>query len=223
MGRIVSEQTRERNRVRARERYRRLIRPTKQRNNKSWRFDEPLGKWLKKCPRCEEVKTEDEYPPSTQGRRYPICRVCKNARDRGWQKDHLQKFRINGARYRERHHEEVKERKRRRYANFTPEQREHHMAQGAMRRARKYTDKVELVTRSQIVARDGEACYLCGASPARSPTLDHVIPLKRGGEHTAANLRVACKKCNDKKARRLLSELTWGIYGEINARKAATP
>jgi 5-methylcytosine-specific restriction endonuclease McrA len=30
-------------------------------------------------------------------------------------------------------------------------------------------------------------------------TLDHVIPLTRGGAHTASNLRVACRSCNSSK------------------------
>jgi 5-methylcytosine-specific restriction endonuclease McrA len=32
-----------------------------------------------------------------------------------------------------------------------------------------------------------------------SPSLDHVVPLARGGEHTYGNVRTACLGCNVRK------------------------
>lgn len=69
---------------------------------------------------------------------------------------------------------------------------------------------VERVERDVVLDRDGWVCYICGTdtkaatSPfdASSPTIDHVIPLSRGGEHTYANVRCACLHCNSSKADR---------------------
>jgi 5-methylcytosine-specific restriction endonuclease McrA len=58
-------------------------------------------------------------------------------------------------------------------------------------------------TTAQIDARVayyGGKCWMCG-DPA--DTIDHVIPLSRGGSNWPANLRPACKSCNcSKKARK---------------------
>lgn len=57
-------------------------------------------------------------------------------------------------------------------------------------------------TGGQIKARIdyyGGLCYLCG-DPYQS--VDHVIPLARGGTAWAANIRPACLRCNSKKGAR---------------------
>lgn len=67
---------------------------------------------------------------------------------------------------------------------------------------------IEHVDDRVIIARDGSSCYLCHRElTAFEITLDHVIPLARGGFHTVDNLRVACRRCNRKKSNYLLSEL----------------
>lgn len=68
--------------------------------------------------------------------------------------------------------------------------------------------RTEKIDRAAIIARDGRVCYLCGKSNLRGRdlTLDHVVPLFRGGNHTADNLRVACDYCNKSKGARTLTE-----------------
>ncbi|WP_425608698.1 HNH endonuclease [Streptomyces albipurpureus] len=61
--------------------------------------------------------------------------------------------------------------------------------------------------------RDDWCCHLCGedidrdvVAPAPlAPTLDHVVPIARGGAHTMINLRAAHFRCNSAKG----SRLTW--------------
>ncbi|MFA5053659.1 MAG: HNH endonuclease signature motif containing protein [Parcubacteria group bacterium] len=51
-------------------------------------------------------------------------------------------------------------------------------------------------------------CYLCGAHPGiGNRHVDHIVPLARGGKHEAANLAIACKRCNLVKSDKLCSEL----------------
>lgn len=65
------------------------------------------------------------------------------------------------------------------------------------------------VHREDIIMRDASTCYLCGEHLERAAvTLDHVIPLVRGGEHSEANLKVCCLPCNLRKGARTLEELT---------------
>lgn len=56
-------------------------------------------------------------------------------------------------------------------------------------------------------------CYYCGreARPVEL-TMDHIIPLARGGTSTRANLVPCCKECNNKK--KTLLPLEWQEYME---------
>lgn len=63
--------------------------------------------------------------------------------------------------------------------------------------------RIERIDRESIIMRDGSRCYLCGSDlPRQAITLDHVIPLARGGAHAEDNLRVACRPCNSRKGAR---------------------
>jgi 5-methylcytosine-specific restriction protein A len=41
-------------------------------------------------------------------------------------------------------------------------------------------------------------CFACGTE--QSLTLDHVIPLTRGGDNDPSNFQVLCRRCNSRKA-----------------------
>lgn len=48
-----------------------------------------------------------------------------------------------------------------------------------------------------IFQRDGHACRYCGQG--RNLTVDHVLPLSRGGDNAQDNLVTACRSCNSSK------------------------
>lgn len=78
--------------------------------------------------------------------------------------------------------------------------------------------------RSAIIARD-RCCLRCGASSRL--TVDHVIPLSRGGTNDSANLQTLCRKCNASKGNRTCDDYrAEGVESvEFRPRKvtAATP
>lgn len=54
-------------------------------------------------------------------------------------------------------------------------------------------------------------CHYCGAQvPPKELTLDHVLPLVRGGKSTRGNCVPACKECNSRKQHLLPVE--WEEY-----------
>jgi len=57
------------------------------------------------------------------------------------------------------------------------------------------------LSRREIFVRDDYTCQYCGAH-MRELTLDHVVPLHRGGAHTWENLVSACPRCNHRKGGR---------------------
>lgn len=54
-------------------------------------------------------------------------------------------------------------------------------------------------------------CYYCGrATPSKELTMDHIVPISRGGKSTKNNLVPACKECNTQKKQLLPME--WEQY-----------
>jgi len=67
----------------------------------------------------------------------------------------------------------------------------------------------EPVRFTEIAERDKGLCHMCGKRMGRqvwphplSPSLDHVIPLSRGGVHDPTNVRLAHLGCNVAKGNR---------------------
>ena len=58
-------------------------------------------------------------------------------------------------------------------------------------------------------------CYYCAQKVAyRDLSMDHLVPLARGGRSTKNNLVPACKDCNNKK--KSMMPLEWEEYLEKN-------
>lgn len=105
-------------------------------------------------------------------------------------------------------HEENKDKHRElclRWGREHPEKRRHDCS---IRRARKLGVLVERFKGAEVFERDGWHCKLCGhevlrtweRGNIRSPELDHIIPLSRGGVHSRANTQLLCSRCNNRKA-----------------------
>lgn len=62
-------------------------------------------------------------------------------------------------------------------------------------------------SRKNVFLRDRYSCQYCHKRfPASDLTLDHVIPVSRGGKTTWDNIVTACKKCNRRKGGRTPKE-----------------
>ncbi|MFO7667788.1 MAG: HNH endonuclease [Desulfobacterales bacterium] len=54
-------------------------------------------------------------------------------------------------------------------------------------------------------------CFYCGRSfPAKELTMDHIVPIARGGKSTKGNIVTACKECNN--AKKQLLPIEWENY-----------
>ena len=67
----------------------------------------------------------------------------------------------------------------------------------------------ERFTVHELIARDGRDCGICGAAipnvaypDPQSPSIDHIVPLSRGGEHTLNNARATHLICNVRRGNR---------------------
>lgn len=80
-----------------------------------------------------------------------------------------------------------------------------------MRRAAKMALPRERVDRNVVFERDDYACQICmepldmdaARSTPLAPTVDHIVPLSKGGHHTYANTQAAHFRCNTAKGDRI--------------------
>lgn len=64
-------------------------------------------------------------------------------------------------------------------------------------------------------------CYYCYRKVGRANlTMDHIVPLSRGGKSTKGNLVPACKDCNNKK--KYLLPIEWEEYLKILSERSHT-
>lgn len=83
--------------------------------------------------------------------------------------------------------------------------------QEVRRRSLMAEQKIEPVDAFRVYDRDGWRCQLCRRPVDRAldgnarmgPTLDHVVPLALGGEHSYANTQLAHRRCNLAKGAKL--------------------
>lgn len=72
-------------------------------------------------------------------------------------------------------------------------------------RADRYGRDFEVIIKEDVFAADRWRCQICGcrvlkrSGQERSATLDHIIPMARGGHHVLANAQTACSACNSRK------------------------
>lgn len=146
---------------------------------------------LRLCGDCGQwVALEDYNTNSRKTGPKSMCRECERIRNvawreanptywQSWQKDNAQKTRDISNR----------------------------------RRAKKFSREHEKIDRDLVFERDGYECKLC-MKPLDmaakfphpwSPTLDHIIPLNKGGHHLYVNLQAAHFRCNTAKGDRILT------------------
>lgn len=62
--------------------------------------------------------------------------------------------------------------------------------------------------RVSVIDRDGHKCRYCGKSGLykRALTLDHLVPVVRGGKDELSNVVVSCMHCNCKKGKKSVEQ-----------------
>lgn len=65
--------------------------------------------------------------------------------------------------------------------------------------------KKEIVNPMVVFNRDSNKCMWCGST--KELTIDHKIPLSKGGEDTYNNCWTLCRKCNQSKSNKTIQDL----------------
>ena len=85
-------------------------------------------------------------------------------------------------------------------------------------------------SREAVLRRDGYACAYCGVQTGERYrgrilvksdfTVDHILPISRGGKNTWGNTVCACASCNQRKANRLPHEASMKLLWEPKTPRA---
>lgn len=127
---------------------------------------------------------------------------------RAWRQKNPKKVALYAKKYRESNPEKVREFCR----AWSKQNLEWWRLKSHRRRAQKTNSMLEAITDRDIELKFSLWHYHCAYCllpqellPAKL-TIDHVVPLCRGGQHTIDNIVPACSRCNSSKGKKLVSE-----------------
>jgi 5-methylcytosine-specific restriction endonuclease McrA len=161
------------------------------------------------CIKCKVVKSYSDFHKNkrTSTGVHNRCKVCQNQASKERYKLEGQKLREQMAAQRARDYEHRIEIERASRAKRKEAQRPRKNARQQIRN--------RLVKGSKFIVLDKELrklysqpCFMCDTKENLS--IDHIIPLVRGGNHSIGNLMTLCRPCNASKGKRLLVE--WSRY-----------
>lgn len=147
------------------------------------------GDWVKFCASCQTVKPLEDFRRVLKS--YGNCKSC-----------HLKT--VMTAYYNATPEQNQRKRERAKRFSASPKG----IKLRATRRARlRGAEIVIKFHKSEIIKRDGLACYLCGKKlTEKTAEIEHILPLSRGGNHKPENVKLACKPCNSSKNSKTLTE-----------------
>lgn len=165
----------------------------------------------KACVSCSELKERSEFYRSAKSKDgfRADCIPCMKAKNKqSYFRNH--EANLNRARERESHPQ------RKAYVAkclkaYTPANRDKAAKRAAERRALLRSAMVDRsITMDGLRARLGDCCTYCGVTllfgsenrrkyDPRMASMEHVLPLSRGGSHSWGNVKLACLRCNHSK------------------------
>jgi len=87
------------------------------------------------------------------------------------------------------------------------------MTETTKRRHKRLPPKQMWYRKSLLIEQYGMKCFWCECDlTAETLTIDHYIPLSRGGSNKPKNLRIACKACNNKRGNTMPEETVKTIH-----------
>ena len=165
-----------------------------------------------KCTKCKQTK------PSTEFNRCNIkvsglqekCRDCDNSWTKTWSKENSEYRSVYHADWYEINKED-KKRKNREWFRLNPGKQ---VQYDHKRRSRVYDAFVEEVSYEVLRERDGDGCFVCGQKidftlvypDPMYRTLEHIVPLSKGGEHSYNNTALSHLVCNQRKNAKIVDK-----------------
>lgn len=158
---------------------------------------------MKKCIRCLKIKPLEEFN-SSKTYTYAYCRFCVKKYAKEYEAKNKDAIAIRKKAYYLKNREKILSQQKQYKKDFPLVQ----AKAGQKRRITKMSNDTRYIKNSELNALRNSCCYYCGSYVDIS--IDHVIPVSRGGRHSIGNLVAACKPCNSSKNNRTVME--WRVY-----------
>lgn len=187
---------------------------------------------MKQCSRCQLSKPISEFGKYKRGINgiHPRCKVCcrevhniwteknrdyVNEKSRQWTANNIEKKRQTALNWYRRNQKENNRKSRERaqankelYAQrkkaWQKANPEKVRAQTERRRIRKLENLEYFISDKELIKLYRSPCIYCGST--KRITLDHIIPISRGGTHGIGNIAAACISCNSSKRDKTITE-----------------
>jgi 5-methylcytosine-specific restriction endonuclease McrA len=189
------------------------------------------GKYMSCCQECVAIRRKEYYIKNKS--EIAIKRAIYQAAHRKEQYAHTKAWR-------KRNVDKMREANRRQYANnpqhrqsvknawreanvdkikaFQKKYRLNHLPKMAekqhKRRAKMRSNGVYQISEKELIKLYSFPCIACGTTDR--VTIDHIIPIARGGTHSIGNLQSLCLKCNSSKNHRTMSEWKFQVLLKRN-------
>lgn len=173
------------------------------------------------CPKCGETKALSEFykDKTRKDGVYSYCKPCSISRVSIWQKANKDKVNANYRKNYSLHLESSQEKRRERVQKFYNNHKEEEIqrtsdynkanlhikvASEQRRRIRKKDNGIFAVSSKEIQHILSLPCVECASTDR--VTLDHIIPISKGGRHSIGNLQPLCSRCNSSKNDKVMTE-----------------
>ena len=145
--------------------------------------------WAWKKPRICEVCGKEYEPKSPKAK--TCCRKCSIKRWKILNPEKSKEYNRQSAR-------RCRKRDPERYRFYSKNRR--HMIREASNgvSGKKFSTVFTLKDWDEIKEKHNQCCVICGASDLKL-TIDHIIPLSKGGKHNRDNIQPLCHSCNSRK------------------------
>lgn len=175
---------------------------------------------LRVCKGCAEPKPFTEFHKdknAPDGYRAQ-CKPCRNAFMKDYYTANEEERRVAVQTYRDANRDKVRATDMLRYENHKDKRIALASEHSSVRRARMLSRDYDTdITFAALRERDGDNCCYCSTPMTyernprgqRNPTkatIEHVLPISRGGTHTWDNVKLACWQCNIVKNARTVDE-----------------
>lgn len=190
--------------------------------------DRNKGSYVSRCKDCKKHYRKQYYEDNREKENKNSKRYNKehseeiSTQKKQWYQEHKEDIRAYNKNYYKNNRDNELKRSKERRKNY-PEylakyQREYRqtlkgkLAHGNFEHYRRIkkntTPKKHHITEIQwqkILENQDNKCIMCGVgfTDENIPTIDHIMPLSKGGEHTSANIQALCKSCNSSKKDKL--------------------